>query len=387
MDALEYARELIAFDSVSRNTNADIAERVESMLKRLGFETERIEYDDASGLRKVSLVARKGPAVSGGLAYFGHTDVVPADDWFDGTPGPFSPVVSENRLYGRGSCDMKGSLAAMLAASERYETTALARPLYFVATADEEVGFLGAKEVAARSTLYGELKDGRAAGIIGEPTNLQVVTAHKGSCAIRAVSVGEAAHSSSADGRNANRAMIPFLGEMLAIERETETSPAWQDDRFSPATLSWNIGINDHNTAINVKAARSICTVYLRPMPGMDVSPLVNRCREAAERYGLAFDVFFEARPFSTDPNSDVVRDLLALAGADSPQTVCYGTDGAVFSELGRCVVCGPGDIAQAHTRDEWIALEQLQDGTDLYARAIQHWCVAPEDQEAIRKP
>ncbi len=376
MEALDFARELIAFDSVSHTSNAAIGEHVESTLKRLGFETERADYDDASGVRKVNVVARKGPAVSGGLAYFGHTDVVPADDWFDGTPGPFTPVVQEQRLYGRGSCDMKGSLAAMLAAAKQFDATDLARPLYFVATADEEVGFHGAKVVAERSALYRELKVGRAAGIIGEPTKLQVVTAHKGACALRAVSLGEAAHSSSAAGRNANRAMIPFLSEMLALEIETESRPEWQDDRFSPPTLSWNIGINDHNPAINVKSARSECTVYFRPMPGMDVAPLVERCRDAARRHGLEFEVFFEARPFSIDPECDVVRDLLKLTGSDAPQTVCFGTDGAVFSELERCVVCGPGDITQAHTRDEWITLSQLQEGTDLYARAIQHWCV-----------
>ncbi|MGC1275677.1 MAG: M20 family metallopeptidase [Planctomycetaceae bacterium] len=376
MEALDYARELVAFDSVSRVSNAAVSDHVEATLRTLGFETERVKYEDAAGLRKVNVVGRKGLAAAGGLAYFGHTDVVPADDWFDGTPGPFTPVVQDDRLYGRGSCDMKGSLATMFAAAARFDSSRLKHPLYFVATADEEVGFLGAKQVAKRSQLYRELKDGRAAGIIGEPTGLQVVTAHKGSYAIRVVSEGEAAHSSSAAGRNANLAMIPFLDEMLAIHDETENSPAWQDDRFSPPTLSWNIGINDHNPAINVKPARAVCTVYFRPMPGMDVEPLVDRCREAADRCGLSLDVFFEARPFAVDPQSAVVQEMLRIAGAESAQTVCYGTDAAVFSELGRCVVCGPGDIAQAHTRDEWIALDQFERGTELYSRAIEHWCV-----------
>lgn len=376
MQALGLARELVAFDSVSRRSNAAVSDHVEATLGSLGFETERVEYDDRHGVRKVNLVGRKGPPAAGGLAYFCHTDVVPAEDWFDDEHGPFDPVVRGGRLYGRGSCDMKGSLAAMLAAAARFGSGDFAQPVYVVATADEEVGFHGAKEVATRSELYRELKETVAAGIIGEPTSLKVVNAHKGSCAMRIVSTGEAAHSSSGAGLNANLAMIPFLGEMKKIHDETARDPAWQDARFDPPTLSWNIGVNDRNPAINVKAARSVCTVYMRPMPGMNVEPLVERTRACAAAHGLSFEIFFREPPFLIDDDAPVVREMLALTGTDRPTTVCFGTDAAIFSELGRIVVCGPGDIAQAHTRDEWISLDQLDRGTDLYARAIRRWCV-----------
>lgn len=376
MDALHYARELVTFDSVSRRSNAEVSAYVERALAHLEFETELVEYLDHHGVRKVNVVGRKGPSVPGGIAYFCHTDVVPADDWFDETRGPFEPTERDGRLYGRGSCDMKGSLAAMLAASARFTSSQLARPVYIVSTADEEVGFRGAKEVSDRSQLYRELKNSVAAGIIGEPTLLEVVFAHKGSCGMRIVSLGEAAHSSSAAGRNANLAMIPFLAAMKEIYEETETQRRWQDDRFDPPTLSWNIGVNDGNTAINVKAARSVCTIYFRPTPGLDFSPLVERTQKVAGELGLTFEIFFEAKPFLTDRQAPVVQEMLALTGKSEPQTVCYGTDAAVFSEIERVVVCGPGSIAQAHTRDEWIALEQLEKGTDLYGRAIKRWCV-----------
>ena len=375
MDALRYARELVAFDSVSRRSNADVADYVARTLRSLDFETEHVEYDDAYGVKKVNVIGRMGPGLPGGLAYFCHSDVVPAGDWFDDQHGPFQPVERDGRLYGRGSCDMKGSLAAMLAAASALPAGALDRPLYVVCTADEEVGFLGATIVAQRSRLYEEIKTGVAAGIIGEPTSLEVVTAHKGSCAMRIESRGEAAHSSSASGLNANLAIIPFLAEMHAIYHETETDAAWQDDRFDPPTVSWNIGVNDHNPAINVKAARSVATIYFRPAPGMNVTPLVERTRQCAADHGLAFEIFFEAKPFWLDPQAQVAQTMLELTGARQTRTVCYGTDAAVFSELGRVVVCGPGSIAQAHTRDEWIALDQLQRGTDLYGRAIRHWC------------
>jgi acetylornithine deacetylase len=375
MDSLQYASELVAFASVSRASNVAVSDYVERELRALGFQTERVDYLDRQKVKKSNVLGRKGPSAAGGLACFAHTDVVPAEDWFDDVQGPFDPVVRDGRLYGRGSCDMKGSLAAMLAAASRFSAAELVRPVYVVATADEEVGFHGAAEVARRSELYRELKSAVTAGIIGEPTRLEVVTAHKGSCAIRVVSDGEAAHSSSAAGRNANLAMIPFLAEMRSIHDETASDPAWQDRRFDPPGLSWNIGINDHNPAINVKAPQSVCTVYFRPTPGMNVTPLIDRCREAADRHGLRFEVFFEAKPFLADESAVVVRDMLRLTGRERTRTVCYGTDAAVFSEIGRVVVCGPGDIAQAHTRDEWIALDQLERGTDLYAKAIRHWC------------
>lgn len=376
MDALHYARELVAYDSVSRRSNADVSDYVEKTMASLGFETEPVEYRDHHGVAKVNVIGRKGPRARGGLAYFCHTDVVPADDWFDDVHGPFEPIERDGRLYGRGSCDMKGSLAAMLAATARYESSQLARPIYVVSTADEEIGFLGAKEVSERSQLYRELKETVAAGIIGEPTLLDVVFAHKGSCGMRIVSRGEAAHSSSSAGKNANLAMIPFLSAMKQIYEETEADSRWQDDRFDPPTLSWNIGFNDGNTAINVKAARSVCTIYLRPTPGLDFAPLVERTQRLAAEHGLTFEIFFEAKPFLTDRDAPVVKEMLALTGKNEPRTVCYGTDAAVFSEIDRIVVCGPGDIAQAHTRDEWIALEQLERGTDLYSRAIKRWCV-----------
>src|SRR5262245_3862633 len=112
MNALSYACRLVGFDSVSRRSNADVSDAVEHILRELGFEIERLEYDDNRSVRKVCVVGKKGPG-SGGLAYFGHTDVVPADPWFSTEHGPFTPTVRDGRLYGRGACDMKGSVACM----------------------------------------------------------------------------------------------------------------------------------------------------------------------------------------------------------------------------------------------------------------------------------
>ncbi len=374
MDALRYVQDLVAHDSTSILSNVAVSDYVENALRELGFDTERIEYDDARGVRKVNVAAKRGEG-RGGMAYFGHTDVVPADPWFSDEHGPFTPVVKGDRLYGRGSCDMKGSIACMLAAARRIGAKDLKQPIYVTCTADEEIGFRGAEQIVSCASLYREMVEGQSRGIVGEPTMLEVVHAHKGIYGFSATSRGRAAHSSTSDGENANLAMIPFLSEMKRIHDETLSDAAWRDDAFDPPTLSWNIGINDHNPAFNITAAKSRCTVYFRPMPGQDAEILVRRARRAAEECGIDFETGWIAGPFYTDPHSEFVQEVLGLAGKDVSRTVSYGTDGARFDALKNLIVLGPGDIAQAHTFDEWIGLDQLKRGTDLYEKLIRHWC------------
>jgi len=371
----ELLRELIAFPTVSASSNTEITDFIESQLKTRGFETERIEYVDAAGVSKSNVVGRLGDG-AGGLAWFGHSDVVPADDWSHSDAGPWQAVEADGRLYGRGSCDMKGSLACMLAAVDRRSSAKLNSPIYITVTADEEVGYIGASRVAAESALFEQMVSGDVNGIIGEPTSLNVVYAHKGSIALRCTSRGLAAHSSQSHGVNANLKMIPFLNEMRAIYDEVDGNPHWQNNEFSPPGLSWNIGINDHTHAINITPAQSVCTVYFRPMPGIDPAPLIDRARGAAEVSGLEFEVAFRGEPMYVDPESPFIRELLAVSRQPEAKTVCYGTDGAVLTRLRKLAVFGPGSIEQAHMADEYIELSQLDAGTAAYSDLIAAWCV-----------
>jgi len=375
MDALNCLKDLIAFESTSALSNAPVSDYVEKTLKSLDFATERVEFDDAAGVRKVNIIGKKGSG-SGGLAYFGHTDVVPADPWLFDDHGPFTPTVKGDRLYGRGSCDMKGSIACMIAAAGHVSAADLKQPIYITCTADEEVGYGGAKQVAEHSELFREMVAGDTHGLIGEPTMLEVVYAHKGTYGIRATSRGKAAHSSTREGLNANLAMIPFLAEMKKIHDETEADPAWQHDEFDPPTITWNIGINDHTKAVNITPPQSVCTVYFRPMPGQKPEELLDRARAAAAECGIEFEVRSQANPLYVQPDSPFVKEMLELAGRTTPRTVAYGTDGTMFTALKQLVVFGPGDIAQAHTHDEWIALEQVDRGTEMFGRAINKWCL-----------
>ncbi|HMO15330.1 MAG TPA: M20/M25/M40 family metallo-hydrolase [Pirellulaceae bacterium] len=374
LKSVRYAKRLIKFNSVSRQTNRVISKFMEVKLAKYGFVIEKLEYRDQNNVRKVCLVGKKGGG-SGGLAYFCHTDVVPADRWFSKTQSPFEPVIARERLYGRGSCDMKGSIACMLVAVQRYHWDELRSPIYFICTADEEVGFHGAKRIAAESRFYKEMVASGTKGVIGEPTSLDVVYAHKGSISIRAVSHGKSAHSATSFGKNANLNMIPFLSEMKAIHDETEQDGRWHNHLFSPPTVSWNIGINDNTRAINIKAAQSVCTVYARTMPEIDIHPLLDRVKQVADANQLELEIVINPA-FYQDPQSPFVKEAMRLANCKSPRTVCYATDACYFSDLKELIVIGPGSIDQAHTSKEWISLEQLALGTELYDKMIRAFCV-----------
>lgn len=374
-NSVDYASRLVAVPSVSAQSNAAVSDVVESILESLGFQVERQEFLDSQGIPKVNVIGKLGSG-SGGVAYFGHTDVVPAETWSIREHGPFEPTVRDGRLYGRGSCDMKGSVACALAAVSRIDAKRLVEPIYIVCTADEEVGFHGAQYVVEHSAFYREIVTSQSRAVIGEPTELAVVHAHKGIYGFRAIAHGKAAHSSTRDGVNANLIMIPFLEEMKRIHDETQTDPDWLNHDFDPPWISWNVGINDLNCAVNITAPLSVCTAYFRPMPGQNAEALISRAKTVADRCGLEFRLECAGRPLFGDPKSEYVRETLKVVGQNESKTVSYGTDGVMFSELKQILVLGPGSIQQAHRDDEFISLEQLRLGTDVFERLFRRWCV-----------
>lgn len=372
MSAATLLKQLIAFPSVSSVSNDDVSSYVAGELEHRGFEVERLTYTDGNGVLKVCVSGRRGPAGQG-MAWFGHTDVVPVDSWSFAGGSPWEATEQNHRIYGRGACDMKGSLACILDAVDRVPLTS--RPIFVVCTADEEIGYQGAAKVAAESEVFQEIVSSNSYGIIGEPTQLEVVYGHKGGRVGRVVSRGIAAHSSTREGINANMAMIPFLSDLRVLCLEIEAAEEWHDTRFDPPVLSMNIGVNDHTPAINITPPQSVCTFYFRPMPGQDADGLVDRIRQLAERHGLEFELQISGEPLFTDPESAFIRDLAEVTDT-VPRTVSYGTDGSLFGDVKNLAVLGPGDIKQAHTDDEWIDLDQLVQGTALYERLIHHWCV-----------
>ena len=374
MKSLFYAKKLVGFNSVSSRTNREVSMYIENKLKKHGFTTERLTYLDQNKVRKFNIVGKKGSG-TGGLAYACHSDVVPADRWHSKVKGPFEPGIARDRLYGRGACDMKGSIACMLEAVQMVSWSQMDRPVYFICTADEECGYDGAKFVAENSAYYREIVENQTPMIIGEPTLLEVIYAHKGSYLLEIFSKGVSAHSSTREGKNANLAMIPVLNEAKKIHDEVESDKAYQNDLFDPPVLSWNIGINDGTSAINMTAAQSKCTIYFRPMPNVDHDPIVDRLQKVVDENGLTMNKRYFGQPVFTDPESSFVSSSLELARKRKARTVSYGTDGGAFTEVENKIIFGPGNIAQAHTYNEWIAIEQLSLGTQMFAKFLKRYC------------
>ena len=373
-DVVELTRELISFPSVSLSSNVAAARHAARVLRACKFEVEEVPYTDENGVEKLSLAARLGKG-RGGLSLMSHIDVVPAaieDGW---SGNPFEGRLQDGKIYGRGSCDMKGPLAATLCAASRFKAADLQAPLYVMITADEERHAMGARLLVDKSRLFKEARSGY--GLICEPTRLRVVYAHKGSLSMCVTSKGRPAHTSTTKGVNANIKMIPFLNDMLKIRNQVLTSNRFRNNDFNPPYSDLNITVNDHNIAINIFPAQSTCYLLYRPMPGVDTEALVRRVKDCASKRGVKCQVRRGGLPLYTPPDSALVRTALKLSGTRTPSTVSYGTDGMAYTRgMKQLVVLGPGDIAQAHTADEWVSVDQLHKAVDLYTRFIDHVCV-----------
>jgi acetylornithine deacetylase len=369
----ELTGQLVQFDSVSSRTNQPVNHFVAELLEGLGFLLEIHSFTDEEGVLKTSLVAKRGVG-EGGIAYLAHTDVVPVEDWHTGFSGPFEATEHEGKLYGRGTCDMKGSLAAALKAISNISSVNQKKPLYLVVTADEEVGMRGARQVDRESALFQEMIDHEVIGIIGEPTELRVVHAHKGAAAFILRAVGVSAHTSTGEGANANYRLIPALEPLLELRNHSEQDPKYRNSDFQPPTLSWNMVIRNEPLASNVTTSLAESVQFLRTMRGVDHGPLVEKMRTIAEKNGLEFVEKPGVAPWSVEPTSPWIVKMLEIVEKKHSETVCFATDGGVLQRLKRMMICGPGSIEQAHRNNEWIALEQLHRGVAVYEQAFRYW-------------
>ena len=374
LDVVRLTRELVSIPSPSTASNVDVTRHAAGILRSLSFQVEELPYTDDAGVDKLSIVAKLGQG-KGGLSLMSHDDVVPAAAG-DGWKGdPHKARLSKGKLYGRGTCDMKGPLAASICAASRFRGKGLEAPLFIVITADEETNARGATDVVRRSRFFAGASEGY--GVICEPTRLRVVHAHKGAIFITVTSKGHAAHTSTLRGVNANLKMIPFLAEMKKINDLVLTSKRYRNEEFRPPHSEWSIGITDGNVAKNVSPVRSVCTIGYRPMPGVSVDALLERTRQCARQLGLKCTIRTIGTPLYTPPDHPLVKTALRLSGTRTPTTVPYGTDGFAFApKMKQLIVLGPGDIRQAHTVDEWVEVDQLRRGVDLYTRFIDHVCV-----------
>ena len=354
---------LIAFDTTSRNSNLDLIAFAGDTLKAAGA-TTRLTYD--SDKRKANLFATLGPALDGGYVLSSHSDVVPVDgqDW---SSDPFSGQIRDGRLYGRGAADMKGFIAVALALAPEFAAADLKRPLHFALSFDEEVGCIGVRRLLDDVTAAGIRP---ALAIIGEPTEMRVVAAHKAGAIIETIVRGREGHSSApALGANAVMMAGEFVGALAALGEELKKE---RDEFFEPPYTTIQANMISGGTAVNVLAREAKVIWEYRALPDRDPNLILERASAAAAAILPRYREGAPEADFTTrikaaypglkrDPHSPALQLAQALSGGNDVHAVSYGTEAGLFQRAGiPSVVCGPGSLAQAHRADEFVALDQL---------------------------
>jgi acetylornithine deacetylase len=362
MTALDLVKELIAFDTTSRDSNLALIDHAQALLEKSGARCRRIY--DATG-KKANLFATIGPDGDGGYVLSGHTDVVPVDgqDW---SSDPFRPEVRDGKLYGRGACDMKGFIGTALALAP--QMAKVKRPIHFALSYDEEVGCVG---------VTGLLEDLKAQGIkpalaiVGEPTLMKIVGAHKGGAKMVTTCCGREGHSSAPD-KGANAVMMAgeFMNALENVQGELRPDA---DARFDPPYSTVQATVVRGGTAVNILAKQAEVTWEYRCLPDRDPQKIIERVRALTETDVLpkyrrraaeaAFNTQVHAQypGLAMDEESPAVLLARELTGANQVEAVAYGTEAGHFQRYGiPAVICGPGSIDQAHRPDEFCELSEL---------------------------
>jgi succinyl-diaminopimelate desuccinylase len=380
MDTLKTLKDLIAIPSINpmRANSGEAAERaatdyLEALLRREQIDCERQVVADGRENLIAVVPASRGSVASGGLLLNSHIDTVPVANM---AIAPFDPVLRDGRILGRGSCDAKASIAAMLTAlvahAQRQERP---RPVLFLATVDEEFSFAGSRRFIERQWPV-------SAAVVGEPTELANVIAHKGVVRWRLQVRGISAHGATPElGRSAI-----YDGARLAMALEQyahELSRRGGHPLLQYATL--NVGRVTGGQAVNMVPDKCEFEIDRRVLPGESAAEAIKDCEEWLRKRmeGLDFnleDPFLDDPPLETSSDSTIARSLQgaqqSVLGTASPcGGAHYGTDGSKLAAVGiETVVCGPGNIAQAHTRAEFVELEQVNLAVRLYDQLIQDW-------------
>jgi acetylornithine deacetylase len=363
---LHHLEKLIGFPSVSRDSNLDLIAYVRDVLGGLGIESLLVHSEDG---RKANLWATIGPSGVPGIVLSGHTDVVPAEGqaW---SSSPFRLEKRGGNFYGRGTADMKGFIACCLNAAELAAARVLHTPIHLAFSYDEEIGCVGVRR------LLDILKDAPVKPrlcIVGEPTLMQAVTAHKGKLGFRVMAHGLEAHSSLAPiGVNAIYMASDLIGAIRAIQLEIADN-GLRDGDYEVAYTTLHVGKIQGGEVMNIVPNRCSFDFEIRYLPDEDEQAIVSGIKAAAETIAEGYrGVYPEARfefgelqsypAMNTPVDSEAVKFVHALTGGNSTGKITFGTEGGLFQQaLGTpAVVCGPGNIAVAHKPDEHVSEAQL---------------------------
>lgn len=378
-ESIALLEQLVGFDTTSRLSNLELIAFVEDRLQQLGITATRV--GDATGT-KANLYATLGPMTEGGVVFSGHTDVVPVDGqpW---TSDPFTLTRRGERLFGRGTCDMKGFLALALAAAPLFAAPGrLKRPIHLAFSYDEEVGCAGAPAMIAK---IAETLPAPMAVIVGEPTDMQVVGAHKGISSYRVIVTGHEAHSSLTHlGLSANMIAVRLMAGLadLAEALEAGADPA---SPFVPQHATLTIGLVEGGTAINILARRCSFAFDLRTPPGSDPQQILApffaeaaavdaRIKQRFPDAGVSVTRLSGTPAMALVPDSPAERLARVLTGDNGPsRAVAYAAEAGQFQQAGfPTIICGPGSIEQAHQPDEYIEIDQIRRGAGFMLRLAE---------------
>jgi acetylornithine deacetylase len=364
--------DLVRVDSVSSRSNAEIVAYLEQRCEKLGLVTRRYPYLDELGVEKINLIALTHDVSEVEVALVGHTDTVPYDPhWAEAT----NLTERDGKLYGRGSCDTKGFIAAALTAVEDARIT---KPLALIFTADEEIGLRGAKQLAQAKPLRVRYS------IVGEPTSLKPIRAGKGYSLAEVIVKGREAHSAyPALGASAVFRAARLINRLESIAEQLKQD---QHEAFDPAYTTLNIGLIHGGSAKNVLAGECRFTLEWRPIPTQPsehVLELLHAAIEAERKLDPGLECEVDANRqdtgFETPPDSPLIKLLESASGKQSG-TVAFGTEGAQMMVLGsEAVVIGPGDIREAHRTGEFVPVDELERCAEILRQAVGRLCRAAE--------
>ncbi len=380
MTTEELLAKLIAFDTTSRESNIPLIAFVEDYLDQFNVPHLRVDYEDG---RKTNLYATIGPDVVGGVVLSGHTDVVPVDGqaW---TSEPFVLTQKDRKLFGRGTADMKGFLAVALALVPHFLSLSLKVPIHLAFSCDEEVGCKGVRPLVAY--MRDHLKK-PAMVIVGEPTSMMVVNAHKSAVRFGTEVTGHESHSALTD-KGVNAIMV--AGELvheISNLREELIEIGDPSGRFDPPYSTIHIGMIEGGTAQNIVPLKCSFGWETRLLPGADRDFVPMRLAAVRERLEPAMKAVSSASGISIEKSNDVPglapeenspAEAMALhcSHSNSTHAVSYCTEAGLFQEIGiPTVICGPGSIVQAHKPDEWIEISELRKCEEFMKRLAVKCC------------
>lgn len=359
---------LVGFDSVVGRPNAPIIGFARDWLAGLGVQVHVLPGPEGD---RANLFASIGPVDRPGYVLSGHLDVVPATepDWLG---DPFALRTDGDRLIGRGACDMKGFVAAALSMVPELLRMGLRAPIHLALSYDEEAGCRGVPHLLAALP---ELCARPAGAIIGEPSNLTPVLAHKGKAAIRLLSRGAAGHSSRPDlGVNAVHAMVPVLAAAVAQATALQSGP--QDARFAPPWSSLQIGTLAGGQALNIIPEAAQAEIEARAIAGVEPAALLDPVIAAAKAAGVAVELLSSYPALALAPDHPLAALIARLSGQTPLGAVSYGTEAGLFQAAGvPAVICGPGDISRAHKPEEYLTRSELHATCALIRRLGESLC------------